>query len=72
MATTVVSPEKKIEPIPGYTWIVLGIPWTFIVVGALLTFAIGVMLPSMQRDIRFNNATEWSLKPTFLLLSRRQ
>src|SRR5512146_262870 len=54
--TTAVVPEKKVEPLPGYTWVVLGIPWAFVVVGALLPFAIGVMLPSIQKDLGMNAA----------------
>lgn len=53
---TAIAPEKKIEPIPAYAWVVMAIPWAFVVLGALLNFAIGVMLPSMQKEIGFNAA----------------
>jgi predicted MFS family arabinose efflux permease len=50
---TTATNENKI---PAYTWVVMGIPWVFVVLGALLNFAIGVMLPSMQEELGFNAA----------------
>ncbi len=58
---TVSIPEKAVEPgqadrIPGYAWVVMSLPWTLVVLGAVLTFAIGVMLPSMRSDLGFGPA----------------
>ena len=47
---------RKLEPIPGYAWLVMSMPWLFIAVGAMLNYAIGVMLPSMQAEIGFGPA----------------
>jgi predicted MFS family arabinose efflux permease len=47
---------SKSEKIPGYTWVVMGIPWAIIVLGAVVTFAIGTMLGSMIDDLGFGPA----------------
>lgn len=44
------------EKIPGYTWIVMGVPWAMVVLGAVVTFAIGTMLSSMIEDLGFGPA----------------
>jgi len=44
------------EKIPGYAWVVLGIPWAMVVLGAVVTFAIGTMLSSMIADLGFGPA----------------
>jgi len=47
---------SKSEGIPGYTWVVMGIPWAMVVLGAVVTFAIGTMLGSMIDDLGFGPA----------------
>ena len=44
------------DRIPGYAWFVLWMGWAVIIVGAVGSFAIGTLLPSMQEDIGFGTA----------------
>ena len=53
--------QTAVEKISGKAWLILSIPWLMIIIGAILNFAIGVMIPSMQEDIGFGAAQAGTL-----------